>query len=85
MTKAPPSGVVLPIILPPFCGGKGVNAVITKKVDVDDRGRVSSKFYGLSTDDKANAEDPRNADAFYEMDTKKVYLYDQENAKWLEQ
>ncbi len=59
--------------------------MITKKADVDDRGRPSSEFYGLSTDDKAKAEDPRNADVFYEMDTKKIFLYDQENGRWLEQ
>ena len=41
-------------------------------------------FYGLSTDDKPT-DCVQNADVFYEMDTKKVFLYDAQNARWLEQ
>ena len=59
--------------------------MITKKVDVDDRGRVTNEYYGLSTDDKTGAEGARNADIFYEMDTKKVYLYNEDGGAWLEQ
>ena len=61
--------------------------MITKKVNVDDRGRVELEFDGLSTDDKAEAVGmgARNADVFYEMDTKKVFMYDEENRVWLPQ
>lgn len=39
--------------------------------------------YGLSTDVKPlNAN---NADIFYEMDTKTVFLFDAENKVWLKQ
>lgn len=40
-------------------------------------------FYGLYTDVKPT--DANNADIFYEMDTKKVFLFDAENKVWLEQ
>lgn len=39
--------------------------------------------YGVSTDTKPVAVP--NATAFYEMDTKKVSLFDAEGARWLEQ
>ena len=41
-------------------------------------------FYGVSADDKP-VENAHNADIFYEMDTKKVYLFDESNSVWLEQ
>ena len=41
------------------------------------------EIYGLSTDTKPT--DVPNASAFYEMDNKKMWLYDEENSKWLEQ
>ena len=41
------------------------------------------KFYGLSTDDKP--ENAPNASKFYEMDTGKFYMYDEESQTWLEQ
>ena len=42
------------------------------------------KIFGLSTDAKPTSH-IHNADIFYEMDTKKVFLYDETNAQWLEQ
>ena len=42
------------------------------------------EFYGKSGDVKPT-EGVKNADIFYEMDTKKVYLFDEENGSWLEQ
>ena len=59
--------------------------MITKKVDVDDRGRQCTEFYGKSTDDKAGAEGARNSDVFYEMDTGKMFMYDEDTGSWLEQ
>lgn len=41
-------------------------------------------FYGVSTDAKPT-ENAHNADIYYEMDTQKVYLYDESNSVWLEQ
>lgn len=48
------------------------------------------KIYGLSTDEKPlslKEENAKlsNASSFYEMDTQKVFLYDEENKRWLEQ
>lgn len=40
-------------------------------------------FIGLSTDAKPTGV--TNASSFYEMDTKKLYLYDEQNSAWLEQ
>ena len=39
---------------------------------------------GLSTDVKP-VSGYRNADRFYEMDTKKIYLFDEDNKTWREQ
>lgn len=53
--------------------------------DMDDINmRDQETFYGLSTDEKP-IEDACNADIFYEMDTKKAFLFDAENSTWLEQ
>lgn len=41
------------------------------------------EFIGLSTDQKPT--DVSNASTFYEMDTKKVFLFDEQNKVWLEQ
>lgn len=38
---------------------------------------------GLSTDTKPT--DVPNASTFYEMDTKKIFLFDEQNKRWLEQ
>jgi hypothetical protein len=42
------------------------------------------ELYGLSTDTKP-VEGVDNACIFYEMDTKKVFLFDEQNKTWLEQ
>ena len=61
---------------------------ILTTVKVRDMGQVDMRdqetFYGLSTDEKP-IEDAFNADIFYEMDTKKAFLFDAANSKWLEQ
>lgn len=41
-------------------------------------------YYGISSDTKP-IEGVKNADIFYEMDTGKVFMFDQENNEWLEQ
>lgn len=43
-----------------------------------------SEYYWLSTDEKP-MEGVENADVGYEMDTKKVYLFDITNNVWIEQ
>lgn len=40
-------------------------------------------MYGLSTDTKPT--DVGNASTFYEMDTRKLFMFDAENGIWLEQ
>ena len=40
-------------------------------------------LFGLSTDEKP--VDCKNADIFYEMDTKYIYLFDEENKQWRKQ
>lgn len=42
-----------------------------------------SDLYGLSTDEKPT--NVANASTFYEMDTKKLFLFDAQNGVWLEQ
>lgn len=48
-------------------------------------GRHCTNFdmYGLSTDTKP--VDVGNASTFYEMDTKRLYMFDAQNDIWLEQ
>ena len=46
--------------------------------------RRRGEFYGKSTDTKP-VDGVYNADIFYEMDTKKIYLFDEQNKDWLEQ
>ena len=41
------------------------------------------EYYGLSTDTKPQIVP--NASAFYEMDTKTIYLYDAESRTWIAQ
>lgn len=49
------------------------------------------ELYGLSTDEKPmgylSKEQAKlgNGSSFYEMDTKKIFLYDEENKRWIEQ
>lgn len=46
-------------------------------------------IYGLSTDTKPtitfNGEEITNGSSYYEMDTKKAYLYDKEHETWIAQ
>lgn len=44
----------------------------------------ATELYGLAKDVKPIKEIP-NASTFYEMDTKKIFLFDEENKRWLEQ
>lgn len=46
-------------------------------------GMTKTEVYGLSTDEKP--KDCKNASVFYEMDTKKMYLFDEQNHVWIEQ
>lgn len=47
------------------------------------------EFVGLSTDEKPTEDDRgaaiSNGSYFYAMDTKKLWQYDEEHKKWLEQ
>ena len=43
-----------------------------------------AELYDLSTDEKPIDNIP-NASSFYEMDTKKIYLFDKQNKRWIEQ
>lgn len=54
------------------------------------RGRkVPHEFFGLSTDekpiDKINGVKINNGSVFIEIDTKKVYMFDEQNKVWIEQ
>lgn len=53
-------------------------------VSLADSYRRQKTIYGLSTDIKPT-KGFKNADIFYEMDTQKVYMFDEENGAWLEQ
>jgi hypothetical protein len=46
-------------------------------------GCIPADYIGLSTDTKPT--DVPNASSFYEMDTKTLYLFDQQNSVWLQQ
>lgn len=46
-------------------------------------GRVPADYIGLSTD--AKPTNVPNTSTFYEMDTKKVFFFDEQNAVWVEQ
>lgn len=48
---------------------------------IEDRG---AELKGLSTDEKP-IEDIPNGSSFYEMDTKKVFMFDEQNSRWIEQ
>lgn len=67
--------------------------MITRVMEIDGESYVvlpggdlckRAEFYGKSTDTKP-MDGVNNADIFYEMDTKKVFLFDAENKQWLEQ
>lgn len=44
----------------------------------------NAALYGLSTDEKPLDKIP-NGSSFYEMDTQRVFLFDEENKRWLQQ
>lgn len=50
--------------------------------------RVYLTLYGLSTDEKPIKKFDKiyigNASTYYEMDSKKCFIYDEENHRWLE-
>ena len=52
----------------------------------DKQNRIWMELYGLSTDEKPIEKFGNNfignSSTFYEMDTKKAYIYDEENHKW---
>lgn len=56
----------------------------TVSIYPDDSYRSRRGYYGKAADEKP-IEGVRNADIFYEMDTKKAYLFDEETKTWLEQ
>lgn len=43
-----------------------------------------SEYCGLSTDDKATIK-AKNGDEFYEIDTSKIYKYNETNDEWVMQ
>ena len=43
-----------------------------------------SEYCGLSTDDKATIK-AKNGDEFYEIDTSKIYKYNETNDEWVVQ
>jgi len=60
-----------------------VITIIYDSKTTDDQ-RFTKEYDGLSTDTKPlYADGARNADTFFEMDTKKAYKFDQENDQWL--
>lgn len=44
-----------------------------------------AEYCGLSTDDKTAIKDPHNGDYFNELDTSKVYRYNEASGEWVEQ
>lgn len=53
-------------------------------VRADGDSERQTQYFGLSTDTKP-VTNVLNAEIFYEMDTKKAFLFDESNKKWLEQ
>ena len=59
--------------------------VKSEKVNHSSDGFGSHREYrGLSTDTKPT-EGVKNGDEFFEMDTKNVYLFDEDGQQWLKQ
>lgn len=56
-----------------------------KQVAYDPSGnmRGNEQYFGLSTDTKP--ESAQNASVFYEMNTQKVFMFDEQNKEWLPQ
>ena len=54
----------------------------------DHANRVWLELYGLSTDEKPIEKFKNtyigNSSTYYEMDSKKCFVYDEENHRWLE-
>ena len=48
-------------------------------------GNHSNQYFCLSTDTKPTDGSVVNASILFEMDTGKVFFYDEENTRWLEQ
>lgn len=44
-----------------------------------------AEYCGLSTDNKADIKEPHNGDYFYELDTSKIYRYNESDKVWIEQ
>ena len=59
---------------------EGEDYVVRDNGDLRRRG----EFYGKSSDTKP-VNGVNNADLFYEMDTKKVFLFDEDGKTWIEQ
>jgi hypothetical protein len=61
--------------------------MITVSNNIDGR-KIPHEFFGLSTDEKPtgkiNGCNLINGSIFLEIDTGKVFLYDEENYKWCE-
>ena len=57
--------------------------MISVKTNINLEGMKTVEMYGLSTDEKPLTVP--NASVFYEMDTKKIFMFDEQNKKWLEQ
>lgn len=62
--------------------------MITIASDVKGK-RAPHEFFGLSKDEKPvgkiNGIKVANGSVFIEMDTKKIYMFDEENQVWIEQ
>lgn len=62
--------------------------MVTNASNVEGK-RTPHEFFGLSTDekpvDKVDGIKVTNGSMFIEMDTKKIYLFDEENQIWYEQ
>lgn len=43
-----------------------------------------NNYYGLSTDSPKPTGTPTNGRCFVEMDTGKIYFFDEENGTWIE-
>lgn len=61
--------------------------MVTSELDYfhDEDGNLCKRryYWGKSTDTKPT--NCNNADTFYEMDTQKTFLFDEDEAVWLEQ
>lgn len=55
------------------------------QVSYDSSGNIrkNEQYFGLSTDTKP--EEAQNASVFYEMNTQKVFMFDEQNKEWIEQ